>query len=326
MNGDGVEWRPTAPLANLRARAALYAEIRRFFTERDVFEVETPVLGLATVTDVHLHSFVTRFTGPGSPEGMTLHLQTSPEFAMKRLLAAGSGAIFQISKVFRDEECGRFHNPEFTMLEWYRPGFDHHQLMDEIEALLGRVAGIGVVERLSYREAFQRYAGIDCGAKRELLRECAISHGVIEASPDPSHDSNYWLDMLLSHVVGPQLGHGQATFIYDFPATQAALAKIGGRHTAVAERFEVFVSGMELANGYHELTDPDEQRRRFDADNQKRIAAGLAPVAVDERLIASLHAGIPSCAGVAMGLDRLMMWLTQAETINEVLAFPIDRA
>lgn len=342
------DWRPTATLETLRLRARLLAAVRAFFAARGVLEVETPCLGGAAVTDPHLHSLTTALGGGGGLE-RTLYLQTSPEYAMKRLLAAGSGPIYQLARAFRDGEAGRRHNPEFTLLEWYRPGFDHHRLMDEVEELLAatleeRAAAepggpelaepIRPAERLTYAEAFRRHAGVDPFADPVARLAEAAREAAGGAVPELGDDRDAWLDLLMATTVERRLGwdggRAHPTFVHDFPASQAALARVreplpeGG--PAVAERFELFVAGLELANGFHELADPAEQRRRFERDLARRRAAGLPEPPIDERLLAALEAGLPDCAGVALGFDRLVMLAAGARSIEEVLAFPIDRA
>jgi len=318
------DWRPTASMETLRLRAEVLAQIRAFFSGREVLEVETPLLAAAPVTDLHLHALSCRYRGPGADGGRELFLQTSPEFAMKRLLAAGSGPIFQICKAMRDGEAGRRHNPEFTILEWYRPGWDHHRLMDEIDELLGEILGTRPGERLSYAEAFERYASIDPhSATHEALRLRVEALGM--DSTDGLRRDDY-LDLILTHVIEPKLGHCQPTLIHDFPASQAALARIRPGDPPLAERFEVFAEGLELANGYHELTDLEEQRRRFEADLEARRQAGLPEVPIDERLLAALEHGLPPCAGVALGIDRLLMLKAGTRDIADVLTFSIERA
>lgn len=326
-----ADWQPAANLETLCLRARLLSSIRGFFERRGVLEVETPILSTAAVTDPNLASLTVRYTGPGAPHGRNLYLHTSPEFPMKRLLAAGSGSIYQICKVFRDGEAGRLHNPEFTMLEWYRVGFDHHALMDEVEALVTEMlherTDLGPAERLTYRRAFREYAGIDPHeASVESLRECALGHGAELAMGLEPDRRDAWLDLLLTHVVEPSLGDGRLTFLYDYPASQAALARVRTGDPPVAERFELYLGGVELANGFHELGDASEQQRRFQADNERRRAAGLPPVLIDERLLAALAHGLPDCAGVALGFDRLVMIAGRLRSIDEVLAFPILRA
>lgn len=327
-----TDWHPTATQENLQARATILAALRDFFAVRGVLEVETPILSAAAATAPHLQSLTTQYTGPGAPHGRELFLQTSPEFAMKRLLAAGSGPIYQICKAFRNGEAGRLHNPEFTMLEWYRPGFNQHTLMDEVEALVTSLLAdiiTAPAERITYADAFGRYAGVDVHkATLAELQDCARESGIAAVPGLDDHDRDAWLDLLLTHVVEPQLGHGRLCFIHDYPAAQAALARIRHHPPAppVAERFELYVNGVELASGYHELLDGQEQRRRFERDKALRRAAQIADVPLDENLLAALEQGLPACAGVAVGVDRLVMLACGATDISEVVAFPIDRA
>ena len=321
-----TDWRPTASLDALRLRARVLSDIRAFFAERGVLEVETPCLSAAAVTDVHLGSI------PAEVVGRRMYLQTSPEYAMKRLLAAGAGPIYQLARAFRDGEAGRRHNPEFTLLEWYRPGWDHHRLMGEVEELLRavlppRLLGDEPAERLTYREAFRIHAGVDpFESPVAKLAEAARARG--GNPPDLGDDRDAWLDLLMGTVVERALGRGRPTFVHDFPTSLAALAKIrddGDRHP-VAERFELFVQGVELANGYHELTDPHEQRQRFERDLTQRRQRGLPQPPLDERFLAALEAGLPDSAGVALGVDRLLMLAAGTDTLRDVLAFPIDQA
>ena len=321
------DWRPTASLAVLAKRAALLQQLRAFFHARDVLEVETPVISAAGNTDPQITGFVTHYAGPGAPPGGQMFLQTSPEFAMKRLLAAGSGAIYQLCKVFRNSEAGQRHNPEFTMLEWYRPDYDHHLLMDEVEALLAEVlpGQMNGARRISYQQAFLEHAGFDpLDAAMPVIHACACRHGLAEVVGLNNEDRDGWLDLLIDQVVMPKLAG--MVFIYDYPASQAALACIKADDPRVAERFECFVDGMELANGFCELTNAHEQQQRFLADNQKREAAGLPVLPIDQRLIEALENGMPACAGVALGIDRLLMLSVGAESISEVLTFPVGRA
>ena len=326
MQYNQLNWQPTTTIADLKARAEIIAKIRHFFAERNVLEVDTPLLSNATITDPALHSFATTFTGPGAARGKTLYLQTSPEFAMKRLLAAGSGAIYQICKAFRNDELGRHHNPEFTMLEWYRPDFDHHDLMDEMDELLQLILNGEPAERLTYQQAFLRYAKLDPhSASLETLQDCAEQAGIaIQQLKLTSKDA--WLHLLMSHVVEPHLGQEQPTFIYDYPASQAALAQIRASYPPLAERFEVYVKGIELANGFHELSDAAEQHRRFFAELAERKNLNLPEVPIDYNLLAALEHGLPNCAGVALGIDRLVMLACKASSLQEVLSFPLDRA
>ena len=297
--------------------------------ERAVTEVETPLLSQAGSTDPALHSLSV------ATESGRRWLHTSPEFPMKRLLAEGSGDIYQIAKVFRDAEAGRYHNPEFTLLEWYRLGFDHHALMDELQALITDLADLLAPltppasqakcwRRLSYQEVFMQGLGIDPHqASVAELANCAAQQG-LAISGDLDRDG--WLDALLSLAITPTWPEDTLSFIYDYPASQAALAKVDQGPPATARRFELYWGPVELANGFHELTDPLEQRQRFARDLKQRAAQGLVPIPMDERLLEALQAGLPDCAGVALGLDRLLMRLTDAAHIREVLSFSWDEA
>lgn len=310
----------------LRLRAQIVAQIRAFFASRGVLEVETPQLSRAATPDPALHSFSTRYTGPGAAAGRALYLHTSPEYPMKRLLAAGSGDIFQICKVFRDGEVGRLHNPEFTMLEWYRVGIDHHTLMRDVAALVNALwPGARDVEMLSYREAFERFADIEPHtATASMLADCARGKG-IEIGHLALTDVDSWRDLLLTHVIEPHLGRGRLSFIYDYPASQAALARVRPGNPALASRFELYIEGMELANGFHELNDASEQRRRLAEHRRRRVELGMIDVPFDEAFLTAVGK-LPDCAGVALGVDRLVMLVAGAHSLQEVLAFPIDRA
>lgn len=323
-----MDWRPSAPLANLRARARLITRIREFFAARGVIEVETPALAAAAAVDPHLDSLCAQYAGPGFPAGRALYLQTSPEFAMKRLLAAGSGPIYQLGKAFRNGEKGRLHNPEFTLLEWYRPGFGDHAMMDEIEALVADLLGLTQrFERRSYRELFRHRLRIDpATATVEDLRECARREGLARSDELPLSEPDAWLDLLLTHLIEPQLGIETPCFVHDYPPGQAALARIRPGEYPVAERFELYIDGVEIANGFHELADAAEQRTRFERDRARRRRDGLPDIAPDERLLAALAHGLPDCAGTALGVDRLVMIALGAKSIGEVMAFPLERA
>ena len=311
------DWQPSAPLAHLKARARLLAQLRGFFAQRQVMEVETPLLGQHTVSDPHIESWQVEGAG---------FLQSSPEYAMKRLLAAGSGAIYQIGKAFRKGEQGTRHNPEFSMLEWYRPGFDHWDLMDEIADLLEVVLGSKHVIHLSYRDAFKNTLGID-PHHIELTELQSISRQLIDVEL-ASDNRDDWLNLLLSHLIEPELGGDAPTFLYDYPASQAALAKISrDEHgESVAERFELYIQGIEIANGYQELTDSAEQSRRFENDLAIRNNHQQALPAMDTRLQMAMESGLPECAGVALGLDRLLMLQLGTKRLEEVISFSFDRA
>jgi elongation factor P--(R)-beta-lysine ligase len=325
------DFRPTADWNTLRLRAELLHKVRSFFCDRGFLEVDTPLLSADTVIDRHLDPFAVQ-VGQS-----TYWLQTSPEFAMKRLLAAGAEAIYQVTKAFRREELGPLHNPEFTIVEWYRTGDGLEEGIDLLDQLSQTLLGRGPAERLSYREAFLQYAEVDpLVASTSALQEVASRTG---APPDSlrSDDRDGWLDWILVEQVQPHLGEERPAIVYDYPASQAALARVretGGASpgsesqatVAVAERFELFVSGIELANGYHELVDPGVLRERNRANNAARVADGKAALPEDSRLLSAMDSGLPQAAGVALGFDRLVMLVAGAERIDQVVAFPFDRA
>ncbi|WED21613.1 elongation factor P--(R)-beta-lysine ligase [Vibrio sp. JC009] len=323
---NNQDWQPNATISQLKKRANLIAEIRQFFARKEVLEVDTPAMSHATVTDIHLHTFKTDFVGPGYAEGQKLYLMTSPEFHMKRLLAAGSGSIYQICKSFRNEENGRYHNPEFTMLEWYRIGFDHHDLMDEMDELLQLVLKCGKAVRTTYQQAFLSVLEVcPLEASMEELKKAAAELGLQDIA-EKEEDRDTLLQLLFSVGVEPHIGQQTPAFVYDFPASQAALAKINRDDPRVADRFEVYFKGIELANGFHELDDPNEQLERFVEDNQQRKVMGLEMQPIDHNLIDALREGLPACAGVALGVDRLVMLALGCEHIDEVTAFSFPRA
>lgn len=300
-------------LENLKKRAQIIANIRAFFAERDVLEVETPLLGRSTATDPHIASFTVPW-----PDTSYRYLHTSPEFPMKRLLAAGSGSIYQIAKVFRLGEQGRLHHPEFTMLEWYRVGFDHHDLMREIDLLLQRILKTPATEHTTYAQLFEAYLGIDPHfSNAKTLQACAKQHDLWRPS-DAHEDKDFWLHLLMSHCIEPHIGKEKPVLVSDFPASQAALARVSKVEPPVAERFEAYYKGIELLNGYHELTDVEEHQRRFTADNQTRTKMGLPEIPLDEAFLAALP-NMPDCAGVALGVDRLVMLALGAGSIAEVM-------
>lgn len=316
MSGDSV------PAASLRTRARIRKRIRAFFDALGVMEVETPILARAGATDPHIDSLRTHWSDNTEP----VYLQTSPEYAMKRLLAAGSGPIYQISRVFRYGERGRQHHPEFSMLEWYQPGYDQQRLMLEVDDLIRKCLSEHIQLKQSvfwsYRQAWQQSIGLDPFASDiGQLRAYVKQQGIGVSGLD--NDLDTWLQLVMSHCVEPALPKDTPAFVFDFPASQAALAKIRRDVPPVAERFELYLNGMELANGFHELTDAAEQRQRFNADLSKRQQLGKAPMPIDEKLLAALPQ-MPDCAGVAVGLDRLLMIAVGAEWIDQVLSFVID--
>ncbi|MBF0218274.1 MAG: EF-P lysine aminoacylase GenX [Gammaproteobacteria bacterium] len=333
FGGDANLWQPTATLLRLQQRAALLQQLRRFFAERGVLEVETPQLSHAANSDPYIESFA---LGAAARQE-SLYLHTSPEFAMKRLLASGAGAIYQICKVFRQGEEGRLHNPEFTMLEWYRPGFAYRQLMDEVEALLSRLlpSAFGLqngeaAERLSYGEVMQRYAAVDPFCATPAMLDAAVAAAGIDLVQRPEAaplDRQQQLDLLLTHVVDPALKRNhKVLFIYDFPAAQASLARLSDANPEVAERFELYLNGIEIANGFAELTDAAEQQRRFHAELALRQQRGQPCFPIDNHFLNALVQGMPEASGVALGVDRLLLAISGADSLAEVMAFPFDRA
>jgi len=317
-------WKPTASLETLKTRARVLKSIRAFFAARDVLEVETPILSTSAITDPQLESFKTQFNQ------LDYYLHTSPEFYMKRLLASGSGDIFQIARVFRIDEQGRNHNPEFSMLEWYRLGFDHHALMDEMEGLVKNIfSGIQKnisFKRISYQQAFQNILGIDpLESNARALAECAKKNNIETPQGMELDDKDMWLDWLMVMSIAPSFAKNDFTFLYDYPASQAALACLSENDSRVAHRFELFSGELELANGFYELTDAEEQSARFINENRLREQRGQKIMPIDQSLLDALEAGLPECSGVAIGLDRLLMVLSREKHIRDVIAFEIDK-
>jgi lysyl-tRNA synthetase class 2 len=315
------DWKPTASIATLEVRASMLRAARDYFAATRALEVETPTISSSAVTDVHIASV------PALPFGHRYYLHTSPEYAMKRLLAAGCGDIWQICRVYRDGESGRWHNPEFTLIEWYRVGVDHHSLMSDVERLISAMLPpsrhFDSAERLTYREAMQLHGGIDAFDDPTAVLIARLESANIEVPRAVRADRDACLDLIMSTLVGPQLGRERLTFIYDYPASQAALARVHGH---IASRFEAYLDGLELANGFHELGVAGEQRARFAADLEERAKRKLPSVPMDERFLASLEHGLPECSGVALGFDRLVMCAIGAKHIDEALAFPFSRA
>lgn len=320
-------YQPTCSIEALKARSAMYQKIRQFFAERQVLEVETPVLSQAGVTDVHLASVQVQRHIHGKLN--TQYLQTSPEFPMKRLLASGSGPIYQICKVFRDDEHGRKHNSEFTMLEWYRPGLDLKALMHETAELLEtclahRFGEIRPVV-LSYKHAFQDRLEINpLQATLKQLKDTAHRVGL---NLDLGDDRLGYMDLLFSHFVEPSLGFDAPVFLTDFPPEMASLAKVKKDEEGelVAARFEVYIEGLELANAYDELLDAEVLASRFEADNAERAQQGLPVIPTDQYLLAALP-HMPECSGIALGIDRLLMVVMNQVKIDQVIAFPAEIA
>ncbi|SFI34179.1 EF-P lysine aminoacylase EpmA [Planctomicrobium piriforme] len=325
---------PSATLLRLRQRAFLLAEVRAFFVERGHFEVQTPILS----ADCCVDAWIDPFAVPMGDSG-TRYLQTSPEFALKRLLCAGADKVFEVARVFRQDEVGPRHNPEFTMIEWYERGTDHHVQMDAVEQLVKRLHSTAVAQgwitssslpsfsRLSYEQAFQQSVGLSpfTASLQELAAAALRTTHVLPAGIE--HDRDGLLNLLLAEQVEPFLQKLGGVFVYDYPASQAALAKIRGGDAPVAERFELYLNRIEICNGYHELTEPAELQQRMQQQNAKRLAAGKPAIPVESRLLQAMTMHpLPDCAGVALGFDRLAMWCLGLTSIQEIIAFPFDRA
>ena len=326
---SSLNWQPTCGIQQLRLRAQLLTFIRAFFAERDVLEVETPLLCHTTGTDPLLDFFATdyRFL----PQPQPLFLQTSPEFAMKRLLAAGSGSIYQICKAFRNGESGRFHNPEFTLLEWYRVGFDLAQLMTETGELISTILAPRFpekrVEKISYTDLFLQITGLNpLIFSLTDYQAFARENGFFEAVNLCGENHVEWLDFIFSHQIQPELGRESVYLVHGYPALLSSLARVNLENSALTDRFEVFVEGVELGNGFFELADAEEQSCRFDAERLERKAKGLPDVKKDVFLLSALSEGLPVCSGIAVGIDRLLMLLDNSQSIDDILTFPVARA
>lgn len=301
---------PSSLLNNLKKRAAILQTIRHFFKKQNVLEIETPLLCAATVTDPYIDSI------QATANQQIRFLQTSPEYAMKRLIASGIGDCFQLCKAFRDDEQGHLHNNEFTILEWYRLGFDHHQLMDDMDDLLQLVLSCQKASRLSYQQLFEKYLGINPHTTSlTQLENAAKDNGVYDSLYQACSTTDDWLMMLLSELIEPKLGFDTPCMIYDYPTSQAALAKIKNNK---AQRFEVYVNGIELANGFNELTNAKEQRERFEKDLATRKTLNKFTPPIDENFLSALEHGLPDCAGVALGIDRLVMIALDETRIDKV--------
>ncbi len=312
-------WQPSASIETLRKRAQILANIREFFNDRGYLAVETPIMAEFGVTDVYLSNIKATF------RNKPYCLQTSPEYHMKRLLAAGSGPIYQLARVFRDDELGRWHNPEFTLLEWYQLGIDHHALMTEMDDLLQMILGSKAMVRTTYQQIFIDACGLDPFlASLDDFREVLARHALQNVLAVDELDRDQYLFLLMSHVVEPSLANVPTPVaVYNFPASQAALAQV---NNGFAERFEVYFRGVELANGFHELTDVNAQQARFSEDIALRQAKGLEPAVADGYLLHALAAGLPACSGVALGVDRLLALAFDQSSIAENLAFDFARA
>ncbi|MFC3549649.1 EF-P lysine aminoacylase EpmA [Lysobacter cavernae] len=321
------DWQPSATFDTLRLRARLNTLVRAFFAEREVIEVETPVMSLAGNTDPNIASFSLQFSGRTDGASRTRWLRTSPEYPLKRLLAAGFGDCYELGRVFRDGEAGGRHNPEFTMLEWYRLGWDHRRLIGEtaalVQAALTLVGRTAQLSEISYHALYRQRLGIDPHTASQASLRAALGDVVIDPTGLTRDD---WLDLLMTHRLQPSFAADQLLAVYDYPASQCALARLRDDDPPVAERFELYLGPLELANGYHELADATEQGQRFARDREIRAQRGDIAPPRDERLLAGLASGFPHCAGVALGVDRLLMAMLGTARIADVLAFDFARA
>jgi len=324
-----MSWQPTLTWEYAQKRAQILKKVRQFFNERNVIEVETPALSQGTVTDVHLDAITCRYnflTDSSVEHSTNLYLQTSPEFHMKRLLASGYGCIFQIAKAFRHEEAGRFHNPEFTLLEWYRLGFDHFMLMNEVAELLTTVLDCNEPVQTTYQDLFIELVGLDpLTATRVQLISVIETSGKLSDWLTVEQDNDILLQFIFSELIEKNIGNDSPCFVYNFPSSQASLAKISPEDTRVAERFECYYRGIELVNGFNELTDSDAQLVRFQKDNMQRKVLSLQEKPIEKNFISALSKGLPQCSGVALGIDRLIMLALKTNHIEQVISFPVAR-
>ncbi|MBF7071891.1 elongation factor P--(R)-beta-lysine ligase [Glaciecola sp. MH2013] len=329
---DKPDWRPSANIANNKMKNEVLHQIRQYFEFHNVLEVDTPILGRSTITDVHLDAMSTVHTNPLSTQKTQMYLQTSPEYFMKRLLCSGYPSIFQIAKCFRDDEVGTHHNPEFTMLEWYRLDFAMEELIHDVESILRLTLGVDGIEALSYQEAFSKYLSIDVFGVSllELMEFCeqqGFEHYVnsVKQIGDDDSRKDMLLQLLFSERIEAKIGNILPTVITHFPASQASLAKLNMADSRVAQRFEVYYRGMELANGFEELGCERDLRTRFERDNIQRSCLGKATRDLDEKFLQAHSYGLPACSGVALGIDRLLMIKSGASDIGEVQTFSYER-
>ena len=325
-----MNWQPSLDWEDAKLRAEIFHKVRSFFMHKKIVEVETPILSQGTITDPFVDAFTTPYRYMSDSDffsSTALYLQTSPEYLMKRLLASGYQSIYQITKAFRDEPHGRFHNPEFTLLEWYRIGFDHIQLMDEVEALLNNILGAIKTRKVSYQDLFLELVDIDplATTRAELLASLTNHQKDISwvTEKDPI---DTLLQVVFSEVIESLIDTNIAYFVYDFPISQASLARKSQLDNRVAHRFECYFKGIELANGFYELTDPVEQEVRFIKDNELRRLNNTFERPIDKRFLTAMDNGLPDCAGVALGLDRLVMLALDKAHIEDVITFSIDQA
>ncbi|AEO08344.1 elongation factor P--(R)-beta-lysine ligase [Buchnera aphidicola] len=319
-------WKPSASIKNLIKRAEIISNIRLFFFKKKILEVETPILSRSTVTDVNLVPFETNYYEVNNDiDKLKLWLVTSPEYHMKRLLAAGSGPIYQISHSFRNKELGRYHNPEFTMLEWYQPFFTMKEFISEIDKFFQKILNCNPCKKSSYQDIFIKFLEIDplstnLKELNHISKKLKLNHLTYL-----ENNINKFIQLLFTLHIEPHLGKTTPLFLYHFPAEQAALAAIHENDSRISERFEIFFQGIELGNGFYELTDVNEQKNRFIKDNKERILINLPVHKIDNYLLDALSYGLPNCSGVAIGLDRLIMFILNKKSINEVMTFPLDR-
>ncbi|WP_076417325.1 elongation factor P--(R)-beta-lysine ligase [Colwellia sp. UCD-KL20] len=325
-----MNWRATLSWEDAKKKALILNKIRLFFSELDVIEVETPVLGRSTVTDIHLEAFQTKFdffSDSDLNNSDTLYLQTSPEYCMKRLLASGYQSIYQISKAFRHECKGSHHNPEFTMLEWYRLGFEQEDLMNEVASLLKEILFCNDPIKVTYQNIFIDKVGLDpLNTTCTELKQLIYDEGKMSEWLFNEESCDVLLQFIMSELIEPLIGHNEPIFIYNFPISQASLARKNKVDERVAERFECYFKGLELVNGFTELTDPVEQLNRFNKDNIYRDQQEMQKKTIDRNFIEALRSGLPNCSGVALGVDRLLMLALNKTSIDEVITFSIDRA
>jgi len=317
-------WKSGASSDTLKSRARFLKQIRDFFEKNEILEVETPSISEFPSVDLHLESFSLN-EEPGNHHH---YLITSPEYHMKRLLCEGVGSIYQICKSFRKDDCGCYHNAEFTIIEWYRVGWDHWQLMNEIEQLLDNLLGCGLADRIAYSSLFQNYLDIDPFSMNyeDLIRVCQKNDTVLpDYLDDPDMPRDEWLNFLMGALIEPYLGIDKPIFVFDYPSSQASLARICPENPLVSQRFELFYKGLELGNGFFELNNSQEQKRRFDKENEKRIQMNKTPLPIDHRFISALKEGLPDCAGVALGFDRIMMLALGIDDIDNMISFSWKR-
>jgi len=322
------QWQPSGSIDSIVKRAQILSKIRNYFANQNVLEVETPTISPSTVTDVHLEAMTTIHTNPQSVEKTHLFLQTSPEYYMKRMLSAGFPSIYQITKCFRDDEVGRFHNPEFTMLEWYRLDYSMHELIEDVDSILKLVLDTPVCHKISYRELFAMHLDLDIKNDSDLklvsiCKQCGFENIVPTEFKETLSQTqrNMLLQLLFCEEIESKIGLERPVAVTHFPASQASLAKIDPVDPWLSLRFEIYYKGIELANGFEELTDVKEQKARFTADNEQRKESGLEVKPEDTKFLDALEFGLPACSGVALGIDRLIMLALGKKHISEVLTF-----